>query len=176
MSISLKTLNVMQEDLRHWNDIFDMSYFVSNGGIWNKNTLENYSLKNTLENYSLIVISVFEDGQKYIHDGLHRCVATYLGGRDFLYPEEYKIKEWKYKDYTDFAPENEWYTPFDPRTHLRIANLKEFKEKVKELCEKDKKKALEWIESNSLLYKHLRKFLTLEEFIFNFSEKLNKNL
>ena len=174
MNIRLIDLNVMQESLRHWEDIQDMSYFVSNGGKWTKDFLENYSLKINSKNSSLIVISVFEDGKKYIHDGLHRCVATYLGGRDFLFEEEYIIKEWKYEDYTDFAPENEWYTPFDPRTHLRIANLSDFKEKVKKLCEQSQKDALDWISSNSFAYKHLRQFSTLEEFILHFNEKLNE--
>lgn len=172
--ISLKDLNVMQEGLRHWDDIEDMSFFISNGGKWTKDFLESYSSKKQLKNPSLIVLSVFEDGKKYIHDGLHRCVATYLGGRDFLFPEEYMVKEWKYEDYTAFAPDNEWYTPFDPRTHLRIANLTEFKENVKKLCEKSHEYALEWVNLNSFAYKHLRQFSTLEEFIFYFVEKLNK--
>ena len=51
--ISLKDLNVMQEGLRHWDDIEDMSFFISNGGKWNKDFLENYSSKNQLKNPSL---------------------------------------------------------------------------------------------------------------------------
>ena len=150
----LKNLQVMQNDLRHWDDIGEMVAFVKGGGFWTQEYLEEYSIKNKLSRVSpLIAISAFaEDGRYFIHDGHHRCVATWLGGRDYLAPNEFVIFPWTYDEYLEIAPQNNWYTPFDPRIHVRTADFSKFKAEAKKRFKVDQKEAVEW------LYDHLHDF------------------
>lgn len=152
----LKELRVMQDDLRHWDTMKEMVAFVKEGGFWTQEYLEKYSKKKKLPRVSpLIAISRFEDGVDFLHDGHHRCVATWLGGREFLIPDEYQITPWIYDDYLDIAPQNNWYTPFNPKTHVRTADFAKFKAEAKERFQKDQKEAVDW------LYDHLDDFRTV---------------
>lgn len=133
----LKTLRLMQTDLRHWETIDEMALFVKKGGFWTEDYLKEYSELHNLSRVSpLISITKFEDGECYLHDGNHRCVATWLGGRKHLRPDEYVLSEATYDYYTEFAPHNNWFTPFDPRTHARKPDFAAFKKSAKEFCEK----------------------------------------
>ena len=133
----LEKLRLMQSDLRHWDSMEEMSLFVKNGGFWTQDYLKEYSELNNLPSVSpLIAITKFEDGECYIHDGHHRCVATWLGERKFLREDEYILKEWTYDYYTEFAPHNNWFTPFDPRTHVRKPDFAAFKKAAREFCQK----------------------------------------
>ena len=133
----LEKLHLMQTDLRHWDTIDEMALFVKNGGFWTLDYLKEYAELNNLSRVSpLISITKFEDGECYLHDGNHRCVSTWLGGRTHLREDEYVLTEWTYEYYTEFAPHNNWYTPFDPRTHARTPDFAEFKRAAKEFCQK----------------------------------------
>lgn len=131
----LDRLRTMQSDLRHWDTIQEMAVFVRNGGFWTLDYLKEYSELNNLTRVSpLIAITKFEDGEYYLHDGHHRCVATWLGDRNFLREDEYVLTEWTYDYYTEFAPHNNWFTPFDPRTHVRTPDFAQFKKAAREFC------------------------------------------
>lgn len=145
----------MQNDLRHWDDMGEMVAFVKGGGFWTQEYLTEYSDKNKLSRVSpLIAISRFEDGVHYLHDGHHRSAATWLGGRDYLAPNEYVIFPWTYDEYLEIAPQNNWYTPFDPRIHVRTADFSKFKTEAKKRFQIDSKEAIKW------LYEHLDDFRT----------------
>lgn len=145
MTMQLSNLIVMQSDLRNWK-IEPLISHVKNGGFWTEDFLTEYSKKNNLTRVSpKIAISRFEDGLLFLHDGHHRCAATWLGGRDYLRDDEYSIVDWKYSEYLEIAPENNWFTPFDPRIHVRTADFSKFKREAKEKFEKDFESAKIWL-------------------------------
>jgi hypothetical protein len=157
--MQLRGLYVMQEGIRNFEQIAQMIEFVRAGGVWTKPVLEAFSKgKHT----KLIEIAEFHDGIRMIHDGHHRAASTLLGGREFFYPEEYFVRRWDYADYlySNFA--TGWYTPYDPRTHVRIANFFKFKDKVIELSA-DPLEAEKYIRENKELYLVPRKIKFLPE-------------
>lgn len=68
-----------------------------------------------------------------IQDGHHRAVSTLLGGRKFFTDEEYQIQHWNYDEYLQVNLKNGWYTPYDPKTEVRIEDIKTYKEEVQKL-------------------------------------------
>ena len=151
----LNTLRVMQADLRHWDHMKEMVAFVKGGGFWTQEYLEQYSREQKLPRVSpLIAISRFEDGLDFLHDGHHRCVATWMAGRDYLRSDEFVLSNWVYEDYLEIAPHNNWYTPFNPKTHVRTADFAKFKAEAKERFANDPHAAVDW------LYEHLQDFRT----------------
>ena len=151
----LHSLKVMQADLRHWDHMDEMISFVKKGGFWTQEYLEQYSKEQNLSRVSPIIsISRFEDGWDFLHDGHHRCVATWLAGRDYLRSDEFVLTNWVYEDYLEIAPHNNWYTPFHPKTHVRTADFAEFKAKAKERFAKDPHAAVDWV------YEHFDEFRT----------------
>lgn len=154
----LNNLKVMQADLRYWDQMPDMIAYVKSGGLWIQENLEQYSKQKKLARISpLITISEFEDNAHFLHDGHHRCVATWLAGRKFLYPQEFQMNSWLYDDYLEIAPHNNWYTPFNPKTHVRTADFAKFKIEAKERFSKDPIEAVDW------LYQHLEDFRTIRK-------------
>ena len=154
----------MQNDLRNWDKMNEMISFVKEGGFWTQECLQQYSFKNNLNrNPPLIAISKFEDNIDYLHDGTHRCVATWLGGREFLIPEEFKITSWFYEDYLKIAPQNNWYTPFNPKTHVRTADFSKFKIEAKDRFDKDQKEAIIWLQNHFDDFRTIRTVENLPE-------------
>jgi hypothetical protein len=152
----LADLKVMQADLRHWDHMKDMVAYVKQGGFWTPEYLAEYSKEKKLPRISpVIAISRFEDGTDFLHDGHHRCVATWLGGREYLRTDEYQLTHWVYDDYLEIAPHNNWYTPFNPKTHVRTADFAKFKAEAKERFNTDPKEAVDW------LFEHLDDFRTI---------------
>lgn len=151
----LSDLLVMQSDLRHWDDLKSMIAYVQKGGFWTPEYLSEYAKEKGLDRISpIIALSRFEDGSIFLHDGHHRCVATWLGGRDYLRSDEYTRSDWTYDDYLEIAPHNGWYTPFDPRTHVRTADFGAFKKEARIRFNQDPMEAVDW------LYEHMGDFRT----------------
>jgi hypothetical protein len=147
--IKLADLWAMQEDLRHWNHLGDMVEYVKRGEFWTPEYLKQYSEAKGLPRVSpLIALSRFEDGVTYIHDGHHRSVATWLGGREYLREDEYHLTEWKYSQYLEIAPENGWYTPFDPIRHVRTADFAAFKQEARDRFQANEEEARQWVLEN----------------------------
>jgi hypothetical protein len=160
--LSLSNLWVMQENLRQTN-LLEMIKHVRQGGLWDIEYLTKYSQKNSLSRISpLIQISRFEDNLLYLHDGHHRCVATWLAGRHHLEDSEYQIRDWTYTSYLEINHDNGWYTPFDPRIHVRAADFANFKKQARNkfLLNED---AVKWIESNYDCFRHPRRLNYLPE-------------
>jgi len=175
----LKDLLVLQADLRHWTDVDSMIEHVKNGGFWTKEYLEEYSLLKKLPRVSpIIAISSFEDGVKFVHDGHHRCVATWLGGRDYLRSDEFLISEWKYEEYLEIAPHNNWYTPFNPKTHVRTPDFAEFKVQAKLRFKDNPKEAADWLYENLDEFRTVRTIDSVADLakLFSFQKTKNKKL
>ena len=82
----------------------------------------------------LIAITRFDDGNLYLRDGLHRTTAIYLARREkVLYDSEFKFEDMTYDMYLEPAPEKGWYTPFDPRTEVRLPNFLDFRDEAQTL-------------------------------------------
>lgn len=159
----LKDLIVTQSMLRNCQNLNQMVQFVNVGGFWNKTNLELYALKNSTRISPLIAISKFEDGNAYIHDGHHRVVATCLAGREYLRKDEFVVLNWKYEEYLEIAPENNWYTPFDPRIHIRNFDISEFKKEAKMMFEQDASKAVDWILNHVSNFRSERNIWTVDQ-------------
>lgn len=170
MSKLLSNLLVMQSDLRHWDDIQSMIEYVKDGGFWTAEYLASYAKEKNLTRISpLISVSSFEDDSDFVHDGHHRCVATWLGGRDFLRDDEFNLSKWEYKDYLEIAPENNWYTPFNPKTHVRTADFAAFKKEARDRFQQDANAALDWLYNNFQQFRTPRTIHTVPELAKLFS-------
>jgi hypothetical protein len=78
-----------------------------------------------------IVIDRFPDSRLFVRDGLHRVTAILLGREDRrLWPGEYRMCEMSYRMYTSLDPADGWFTPFDPRAEVRLADIAAFKVQV----------------------------------------------
>lgn len=160
--MKFEKLLVMQSGLRY--NLCEMIGYVKNNGFWNKEYIENYSKQLGITRISpLIAINQFEDGELYLHDGLHRTISTILGGRNFLREDEYFVTYWKYQEYIDIAPQNNWFTPFDPKIHVRLPDFSKFKQKAKERYESSPETLNEWILANTSEFRTDRKIRTVLE-------------
>lgn len=81
-----------------------------------------------------VTIERVPEGACYVADGLHRVVSIFVGRKPpVLQDEEYRIKHVTYGMYLDIDLDGGWFTPFDPRTEVRLADLSVFKRNVREL-------------------------------------------
>jgi len=165
LSIGLDELTVMQDALRH-SCIDEMIDFVAGGGFWTKDVLSDYAANSQLTRVCpLMEIVRFEDGRYMIHDGHHRVVATWLGGRDYLRGDEFILKHWKYSNYQNINFVNHWITPFDPRNEVRAADISAFKKHVFSIMEEDPEEAEKFIIDNRFLYVRPRLFTGVADLI-----------
>lgn len=129
--IKISSLIPTQHSLRNFDHIGRMTKFVTDGGIFNPSSLNNYNPNRT----SLISLNQFEDGKLYIQDGHHRIIGIYLDHRDFLHDSEYIIEHWTYADYLELnehSLKRKWFTPFDPRIEVRHPEFHSYKRSVPE--------------------------------------------
>lgn len=148
----LKDLMVMQSGLRNIDQIEGMIDFVEKGGFWTNEVLKHYALENNRKVCPLIEIVCFPNNQYMIHDGTHRSVSIYLAGRNYLRFDEYLVKKWTYQNYLEISFENNWVTPFDPRTEIKIADIGEFKKKALEISKISLEESINFIRNNKDLY------------------------
>ncbi len=122
-------LTVSQNDVRHdYEHLMGMVGYVKSGGLFTRKAIEAHAvLTGSRPDPPLIGITRFPDGVHMIHDGHNRVVACHWAGRTELDPDEYFVKEYGYEHYTDLEPENGWFTPFDPRTEVRLADFGKYK-------------------------------------------------
>ncbi len=167
MSLLLEDVWITQEALRKCCQLERMIEFVRGGGFWTRAALNDWSRNHGMpEKTPLIQVSRFEDGKRFWHDGHHRIVATYAGGRDFLREDEYEIADWTYALYLqndEEALENHWYTPFDPRTEVRLEDFNGFKSQVFLMLSFGFGGVVEFISKNKDRYCRSRKLHTVKD-------------
>lgn len=148
------SLIVTQSGLRE--DIKDLVALVEGGVIFDIEELTDYGMRCQGGRISPVIqLSRFEDGLVYIHDGHHRCSAIATAGRKYLYPSEYQLTDWTYKDYYEPAHHNNWYLAFDPRTEVRLPDLSGIKRHIKYLITSGY--SAEYVEGFVSLAQHLYK-------------------
>lgn len=153
--------------LRNKAALEEMTKYVASGGFWTEEYLREYALRNNIRQSPIIQISRFDDGWQMIHDGHHRIGATHMAGRTYLRADEFNITDWTYSSYLEICHENNWYTPFDPRTYCRKADFAAFKKLARERFLSGEKQEIihEWILSNSDLYVEPRGVQNISELI-----------
>ena len=135
-----------------------MIEFVESGGIFTLDRIQEFHPEDTV--FPLVHISRFPDGGMYLHDGHHRGVSIWLGGRDFLRPEEYTIRDWD--SYDAYAYPNlsaKWYTPVSLDTEVRLPDTKNLKRFITEAIERkaDPDEIIETIQTLRHMYATARK-------------------
>ena len=130
---------LMQDGFRLSKDeISRMVQYVADGGVFDKCDRP-------------IAIVDFDDGFKYIRDGLHRIAAIFIARKDrMVYPDEYVLEPMSYQDYIYPNIQNGWYTPHDPRKEVRVPDLCSFKKSVISLLKSgyDEDEVASFINSN----------------------------
>ncbi|MDE2508633.1 MAG: hypothetical protein KGM43_15590 [Planctomycetota bacterium] len=151
----LKDLAVTQDDLRHSRDsLRGMVRFVAGGGFWTADQLAKhhaaFSLPGTPELIDLVRV---EDGQCYVHNGHHRCVATWLGGRFHLREGEYRLFDRTYDWFLESNPDAGYFLTFDPRVHVRRAEFRSVQQELRERFEANPLAAEAWRAENTDRYR-----------------------
>jgi hypothetical protein len=126
-SVKIAELLLTQAGVREIERVKEMTAFVKGGGFFTPEEVGQFHVGE--ENpFGLVVLSQFPDGSTYIHDGCHRSVSTYLGGREYFAVAERRIIKWNSLDaYSIINPAKGWVTPFDLLTEVRLADIKPFK-------------------------------------------------
>jgi hypothetical protein len=166
--LSLDQLTVGQHGLRYSAEyMHHMMDFVADGGIWTETALQRHAVLNRLPAPSLIQLSQLlavphNPTMLLVQDGHHRLVATRVAGRDFLHPEEYRVTQWSFEDYLAINFSCGWVTPFDPRTHARIADFAAWRQQVLELAIKDARRAERLIREQPEAYCERRRYWDID--------------
>lgn len=172
--MKLTDLLVTQNDLRNWQSLPEMADFVRSGGRWDQVARVQYASDRVVKVSPAIQITMFEDDALYVHDGHHRCCSTWLGGRTELYPDEYQVSAWTYEQYLEINVPNKWYTPFDPRIHLRVADVAAFKVEAAERFQANPIACVKWIRENAWRFRCAKNLNTVPELAECLGRRLDK--
>ncbi len=157
--MKIDKLRVTQSGLRNTHQVPLMIKFVEDGGRFNQESLDAYHSSYPQSYCSpLIKIAKFSDGEEFIADGHHRIAAIKLGGRDFLYNDEFQVSKWTYDEYLDINFNQNWVTPFDPRKDFRYPDFLQFKCAVRDALKVSKTHAIDYIRSHPHLYLETKRY------------------
>jgi hypothetical protein len=157
--IPLHKLVVTQDGLRNPGQLGPMIEFVRRGGFFTKDALLAFHVFNSLSNYPSIMHVAKIDDTFYLHDGHHRAIAAWVAGRHAIHSDEYEVIPYTFDDYMKSNPKKKWFTPFDPRTEVRLADLTEYRNIIAE----SKLSHHSLVALHGDKYKTARRFSTLEE-------------
>lgn len=129
MHILLEELLVTQNGLRDCRQVAKMIEFVGAGGFFTRDArLAQHLLADGRGLPPPMHIAVMEDDRFVLHDGHHRAVAMFLGGRPYVDAEkEAEVVRYAYADYAEAHPEKGWFTPFNLETEVRLPDFGGFK-------------------------------------------------
>jgi len=130
--MNISDLLITQDGFRNFTQVKELSEQVKSGKIFH-------------DRYKLITILQTEDGLKWVTDGHHALGSLVLGNRPVLYSNEYHLIPMTYAMLNSINWMKSWVTPFDPRTHVRLADFHAFKDEV-----------LNSVEDRNLLEKRIR--------------------
>jgi hypothetical protein len=158
--IPIESILVTQSSIRVFDRVRKMVDFVVSGGRFTSDRVAAFH-EGELNRFGLIVLSRFPGDLIYLHDGHHRSVSAYLGGRRYFSFEERIINEWDSLDrYNEINPEKGWVTPLDLRTEVRLPDVLKFKQKALAL---DGDTQTDYIRSNRHRYATKREIHTVAD-------------
>jgi hypothetical protein len=123
--VPIAGLRITQGSLRTAAQMTDLIEHVATGGDWS-------------EAETAVQLVRFEDGELFLRDGHHRCVATLAAGRRaHLLPSEYVLEEWRYEQWSrpNLSLRPPFITPYDPRTEIRVSDLGAHRQAVQAVLE-----------------------------------------
>lgn len=166
MHIDVTALRIMQHGLRNANQLKSMIAFVERNGYFDHNAMTAFHVCADRQDIPSLMHIADIKGQLFIHDGHHRAIAAYLGGRKVIFDKEFWIKEYSWEDYMQTNLANKWHTPFDPRTEVRLSDLTPFRNMMR-YCDEDEDLRSFAIKHFSHRYKTERKLTWLSEMVDN---------
>jgi hypothetical protein len=169
--LQLDTLGTMHDEIRHKQQVVEMSWRVRDGLFWTHDVLRAYADKHHTPVRPLIAIARFPEGRMMIRDGHHRCLATYIGGRGYLRHDEYRLEEYTYEMYAEINFEVGFVTPFDPRTEVRVSDFTEFRQEVFHLYARNPAEAIMFIRQNKSRYARPRRYNNLAQLAEHWRQK-----
>lgn len=172
--LPIDSLFIMQNGIRDADQIVKMIEFVKSGGIFNETTLRANNNRQSSVTPPLVKITRFEDGLLAVHDGFHRTFSVWYAGRQFLLPEEYQIEDWTYAAYLEINFRNGWYTPFDPRTEVRLPDFGNFKKQVRKILDTGEMDMLNLIMPDQLCEEKATKFIIEHPELYKMTRKIWK--
>lgn len=150
--LQLDTLGIMHDEIRHKQQVVEMSWLVRDGLFWTRDILRSHADKHHAPVPQLIAVARFPDGRMMIRDGHHRCLATYIGDRAYLRHDEYVVETYTYEMYAEINFEAGFVTPFDPRTEVRVPDFTAFRQEVFRLYAHNPEEAIAFIRQNKSRY------------------------
>lgn len=117
--LDLASLRVTQTSLRNDAQMTDLMEHIQGGGEWTKELDDD-----------LPKVVRFEDGELFLRDGHHRCVASLAASRTTLLPSEYELEDWEYTAWSAPNFATGFITPYDPRLDIRVQDLTAHREAV----------------------------------------------
>jgi len=124
-----------QTGIRNRERLKRMLTYAKEGGIFDYSNIKKLDPN---FKHPLINILACEDGKNYVWDGHHRVTAILLSGRKILFPSEYTIMEKQYSQLLCPNLQTCFFTPFDPRSELRLPEFGSFKSKVNQMIDQNK--------------------------------------
>jgi len=136
MSIHLVSLQTTQSWVRSMSQVKRMTEHVSNGGVFTIDNVSDFHPEDSV--FPLVRVSRFPDGSMYLHDGHHRAVSVWLGGRDILLPDEYEITDWdSIERYAEVNLDANWITPVNLANEVRLPDTRIYKRLIHEARDAD---------------------------------------
>lgn len=164
----------MQDTMRDAMQVAEMIQYIQDGGLWTQDRIKAHADTHNRRAAS-IYISRFPEDVKMIHDGHHRIVATYLGGRSELQESEYDIGDWTYESYKEVNFNNGFVTPFDPVTEVRLDNFFSFKVEALRIAQSSREEAKTYISTHKHLYARPRRLKTVHELALEYMKVLRRS-
>lgn len=131
MEIHLTKLQTTQSWVRSMAQVKKMTEHVRNGGAFTIDNVPDFHPEDSV--FPLVRISRFPDGGLYLHDGHHRAVSVFLGGREYLLPSEYEIQDWdSIERYSEINLDANWVTPMNLQTEVRLPDTRIYKRLIQE--------------------------------------------
>ncbi len=179
MDLAISELIVIQNGLRNHKQVARMVEFVKAGGKFTFDARLAQHLLADPNRQSLpppIHIAVMSDDRLVLHDGHHRAVAMFLGGRMHIEESEYEYGHYSYEDYATPHPEKGWFTPFNIGVEVRKPDFSWFKSNAQKIYERNGlPMLLEFIATDYESYLEPRQIWTVEQLAQVYQGKFNNH-
>lgn len=155
--LNLSSVLILQDNVRDMKKVRRLSKHVRAGKLLNADTCINgYNFNKPIiiarfKNEGHLVPSLQSENLYLLHDGHHRALAIYLGGREFFDESEFEFRDFQsFEDYNSVNFKAYWFTPMNIIQEIRHADIYPFKSCVAKIT--DEQEALKYIEEHRFAY------------------------